>query len=408
MRRGPPRGCRQAFTARIVRWMLSRRRGATAAVRYATAVCAAVASCAFAPGAAFADDALPIAVVSIQTEDVLDQADALTTALKQILRRTPGWALQEGEWALEVLTVSLECSDPPDVACETKVADQLKAERVLWGTLKKQNASTVTAELHLWTRGKGSQVTTVSYSANLTEANDESLGKVANDALEQLTGGTPNGKVRLRVGTLHGQVLENGKLVGTVSAGLATISLPPGRHVLLVRGEGTTDLETIVEVKPLATVEVSLEPHAPEARVDLQKVFGFGAIGLGLGFAAVGIVSSLRIQGLNEDLDSQRGFVGADQDVCDVAAGEVKDPDFDSATVAEICNDASTFETLQMIMYPLAAVSVGTGIVLLSTADWSGDPEKVAGARPRNPKRELVLEPRVGVGHGNVRLSYTF
>jgi hypothetical protein len=389
-------------TDRIVRWMVSRRRGAAAALF-------ACATCALAPGWASAQEALPVAVVSIQTEDVLDQADALTTALKQALRRTPGWSLQEGEWALEVLTVSLECAEPPDAACETKMADQLKAERLLWGTLKKKNASTVDAELHLWTRGKGSQVATISYSANLTEANDESLGQVAKDALTQLTGGTPNGKVRLRVGTLNGQVLQDGKPVGTLSGGLATVSLPPGRHVLVVRSEGVADMETTVEVKPLGTVDVTLTPPPPEKGIDIQKVLGFGTIGLGLGFAAVGVVSSLRIQGLNEDLDPAREFVGADQDVCDVAAGDVRDPAFDATRVTEICDEAGTFETLQMIMYPLAAVSIGTGIVLLSTADWSGEPETgAASRRPREAKRELLLEPRVGLGRGNLRLTYTF
>lgn len=398
-----PRGCPGTRTDRIVRWMVSRRRGATAAALLACATCA------LAPGWASAEEALPIAVVSIQTEEVLDQADALTTALKQALRRTPGWSLQEGEWALEVLTVSLECAEPPDAACETKMADQLKAERLLWGTLKKKNASTVDATLHLWTRGKGSQVTTVSYSANLTEANDESLSRVAQDALTQLTGGTPNGKVRLQVGTLSGQILEDGKPVGTLSGGVATVSLPPGRHVLVVRSEGIADMETTVEVEPLGTVDVTLTPPPPEEGVDVQKILGFGTIGLGLGFAAVGVVSSLRIQGLNDDLDPAREFVGADEDVCDVAEGGRRDPGFDTARVTEICDTAGTFETLQMIMYPLAAVSIGTGIVLLSTADWSGDPE--TGAAPgsrREAKRELVLEPRVGLGRGNVRLTYTF
>lgn len=369
--------------------------------------------CAFAPGWAAAADAPPVAVVSIQTEDVLDQAEALTTALKQSLRRTPGWALQEGEWALEVLTVSLECAEPPDAACETKMADQLKAERLLWGTLKRKDGATVTGELHLWTRGQGSQVATIDYSANLTEANDESLAAVANDALGKLAGGAPPGKVHLRVGTVNGQVLENGAVIGTLVNGEATVSLPPARHALTVRGEGTTDLETFVEVKPRTTTEVNLQPQAPPSGPDWQKIAGFGTIGLGVGFAVVGVISSLQIQTLNDDLDPARQFVASDEDVCDVAASG-EGTGFDTAAVQGICDDASTFETLQMIMYPLAAVSIGTGVVLLTTADWSGDPETAAEASRRSAaRRELVMHPRVGVGptgidHGNVRLTYTF
>lgn len=385
------------------------RRGSTAAL-----LAFSGALCALTPGRASAADAPPVAVVSIQTEDVLDQAEALTTALKQGLRRTPGWALQEGEWALEVLTVSLECAEPPDAACETKMADQLKAERLLWGTLKRKDGATVTGQLHLWTRGQGSQVATIDYSANLTEANDESLAAVASEALGKLAGGAPEGKVHLRVGTVNGQVLENGKVVGTLTNGEATLSLPPGRHALSVRGEGTTDLETFVEVKSRTTTEVELQPQAPPGGPDWQKIAGFGTIGLGVGFAVVGVISSLQIQTLNDDLDPARQYVASDQDVCDVASSGVGNPGFDTASVQGICDDASTFETLQMIMYPLAAVSIGTGVVLLTTADWSGEPATATEASRRSAsRRELVVHPRVGVGpegigHGNVRFSYTF
>lgn len=362
----------------------------------------ASAACALAPRFAHAEgaqSALPVAVVSLQTDELLDQAEALTNAMKTSLRKTAGWNLQEGEWQLEVLTVSLECTDPPDATCETKMADQAKAERLLWGTVKKKNPTTAAADVHLWTRGKGSVAAHVEYSLNLTDASDEGLAAVAKDLLEKLTGGAPRGKAKLHVGDLDGEVLEGGKVVGQLRGGVATLDLTAGKHTLTVRGDGTTDLETIVEVKPLGTIDVTLKPVQPDSGPDWQKIFGFGTIGLGLGFAAVGIVSSVRVQTLNSDLDEVRTAVRDDQDVCDVANSNVKSPQFDSAHAAEVCNEASTFETLQMVMYPLAAVSIGTGIVLLSTADWSGDPDSA---------RRLVLEPRIGVGHGDLKLTYSF
>lgn len=368
----------------------------------ALALAAATATHLFVPRVAHADQeraALPVAVVSISTDEVLDQAEALTNAMKSSLRKTPGWALQEGDWQLEVLTVSLECKEPPDAACETKMADQTKAERLLWGTLKKKNPTTVTADLHLWTRGKGSVSAQAEYSINLSDASDDALGTVAKSLLEKLTGGVPKGKAVIHVGDIDGEILEGGKVIGQMRGGKATIDLDAGKHMLMVRGEGTTDLETMVEVKPLGTVDVTLKPQKPDSGPDWQKIFGFGTIGLGLGFAAVGVVSSVKIQGLNDDLDPAREFVSDDQDVCDAANSNIKDPQFDTGAVAKICNDAGTFETLQMIMYPLAAVSIGTGIVLLSTADWSGDDDDTG---------KLTLEPRIGVGHGDVKLTYTF
>ncbi len=371
----------------------------------AWAVAAATAICALAPRVARADEPgkLAVAVVSISTDEVLDQAEALTNAMKSSLRKTPGWELQEGDWQLEVLTVSLQCNEPPDEACETKIGDQAKAERLIWGTLKKKNPTTVTAELHLWTRGKGSVAAQAEYSLNLTDASDDALLTVSRSLLEKLTGGAPKGKAVFHVADLDGEILEGGKVVGQLRDGKATVDLDAGKHTLIVRADGTTDLEAIVDVKPLGSVEVTLKPQKPSSGPDWQKIIGFGTIGMGLGFATVGVVSSLRIQSLNTDLDRDREYVGGDQDVCDVANSDIKDPqldsDFNPTRVAEICNDANTFETLQMVMYPLAAVSIGTGIVLLSTADWSGDDGETG---------RLVLEPRIGVGHGELKLTYSF
>lgn len=388
--------------------MHRRRRGPVAALLACSA-----ALCAAAPGWASADEALPVAVVSIQTGDVLDQAEALTTALKQTLRRTPGFTLQDGDWALEVLTVSLECAEPPDAACETRMADHLKADRLLWGTLKRRDGATVVGQLHLWTRGEGSKATEVTYSANLTEANDESLSRIASDAVGALTGGAPAGKVVLRVGTVNGQVLEDGRPVGSIVNGQATLTLPPGRHALVVRGSGTTDLETFVEVKPRGTTEVTLQPQEPETGPDWQKIGGFTALGLGVGFAAVGVISSLRIGSLEDDVEPARDDVPADQDVCEYV-GRVGGSELDFPSAHQACEDAGTFEALQMVMYPLAAVSIGAGVVLLTTADWSGDPETAAEASRRSAgRRELVMHPRLGVGargasEGDVQFTLTF
>src|SRR5690606_5015749 len=110
--------------------------------------------------------------------------------------------------------------------------------------------------------------------------------------------------------------LEGGQPVGSIVNGQATLTLPPGRHALVIRGSGTADLETFVEVKPRGTTEVTLQPQARETGPDWQKIAGFGALGLGVGFAAVGVISSLRIDALNEDVDPARAQVPADEDVC--------------------------------------------------------------------------------------------
>ena len=37
----------------------------------------------------------------------------------------------EGDYSLEVLTLSLKCSEPPDANCQSRIADQIKSEENL-------------------------------------------------------------------------------------------------------------------------------------------------------------------------------------------------------------------------------------------------------------------------------------
>ena len=123
-------------------------------------------------------DTLPISVIAIQTDVADDQAEALTKALRNAVRAMPGWSLGEGDFSLEVLTLSLKCPEPPDASCQSRIADQIKSDRYVWGTIKKK-AGIVRGDVHLWVRGKGTSNQALEYSANLTEANDESLKKIA-------------------------------------------------------------------------------------------------------------------------------------------------------------------------------------------------------------------------------------
>src|SRR5215475_7074308 len=98
--------------------------------------------------------AYPVYVLAIDTDDAEDQADALTGALRSRVRSAPGWSLQETTHALGMLTTALRCPARPDAACLQKIGDQLRTDRFLWGFLTKAAGNQVTAELHLWARGK--------------------------------------------------------------------------------------------------------------------------------------------------------------------------------------------------------------------------------------------------------------
>ena len=81
-----------------------------------------------------------------------------------------------------LVTLSLKCPEPPDSNCQSRIADQIKSDRYIWGTLKKKGPA-VSGEVHLWVRGKGTAKQSLDYASNLTEANDEARNL---DALEAI------------------------------------------------------------------------------------------------------------------------------------------------------------------------------------------------------------------------------
>jgi len=40
-----------------------------------------------------------------------------------------------------VLTLSLKCAEPPDASCQSRIADQIKSDRYVWGTFQKKGAN---------------------------------------------------------------------------------------------------------------------------------------------------------------------------------------------------------------------------------------------------------------------------
>src|SRR4051812_25852404 len=207
------------------------------------------------PGA----DTLPIHVIALQTNDADDQAEALTKALRSAVRLMPGWSLGEGDNALEVLVLKLQCTEPPDASCQSRIADVIKSDRYVWGIVNKKGDNVV-GELNYWVRGQGTSKAPVDYSANLTEANDEALKKVANDAITSLTGGPPKGQLHVKAGNVSGQVFIDGQPVGALTNGEGTFNVPSGQRRITVKAAGYGDAETTTVVKPTGTVDVALNP----------------------------------------------------------------------------------------------------------------------------------------------------
>ena len=328
-------------------------------------------------------DTLPIHVISVQTLDADDQAEALTKALRTAVRAMPGWSQAEGDYSLEVLTLSLKCPDPPDAGCQSRIADQIRADRYVWGVLSKAKGGNVVGELSFWVRGKGTTTYKLDYSANLTEPQDEALKKVAMDAINKLTDGPPKGEVKVSAGGIAGQVFVDGQPLGALTGGQGTFFVPSGKHELIVKAPGYADMVSDITVKPTSPTDVTVVPVAVGEKkpTNWKRIGGFIALGAGVGFGAAGVYGSYQIGQLNksEDYKQYRQRYATTTNVCDVANGTDKtsgtvggapalSEDEKAKVLSTYCEPGNTAELLQLIFYPLAAVAAGAGVFLVATS----------------------------------------
>ncbi|APR83533.1 Hypothetical protein A7982_08882 [Minicystis rosea] len=351
--------------------------------------CGSVSAMAAEPG----PDTLPIHVIAIQTADADDQAEALTKALRVAVRQVPGWSLGEGDYSLEVLALSLKCPEPPDANCQSRIADQIKSDRYVWGTLKKKDKKSgmVSGDLNLWIRGKGTSKFPIEYSGNLTDQNDDSLRRIATDAINNLTGGPPKGSIHVHAGNVAGQVFLDGQPVGALKNGDGTFMVPAGSHKLTVKAVGFADTERQITVKPTGApldVALTLTAGGDRTPVNGKRIGGYAALGAGVVFGVVGFVSMAQVKSAQGAIDDVRQNTPSNVDVCDNMA---------NPGIVSACNKGKTFQTVQIAMFPLAAVAAGAGIYLIATSGKSA------------PKTgSLQFLPQVGPQGGRLDVTYSF
>src|SRR5262249_48802912 len=148
------------------------------------------------------------------------------------------------------------------------------------------------------------------------------------------------------------------------------------------------DVETSVVVKPNASADVGVSPvkAEPKTPTDWRKVGGIVGLGVGVASGVVGLIGTLQVNSINHDPDyvAFRMANSHSPNVCATA----KDPGpMQNAHVADLCDKGSTYETMQLITFPAAAVIGGIGLYFLATS----------GTREEKPKQSLVVEPSVGL-----------
>jgi hypothetical protein len=239
--------------------------------------------------------ATPLYVLDVDSDDADEQADALTHAIRSRVHASHGWSLLETQQSLATMMVALKCPPKPDAMCLQRIGDQIRADRYVWGTMTKKG-QTVTAEMHLWTRGKGESATSESYSDNLKDPTDESLLAVALRIFGKLTGTSAGGTVTVHAGAGGGALFVDGAQVGTFENGVAKVDVTAGQHVFEARVPGFTPGTQSASVSLGGTTEVTITPAPtaplPETKqgVSARKVIEFTLMGLG---AATLVVSGI-------------------------------------------------------------------------------------------------------------------
>lgn len=357
--------------------------------------------------------ALPVHVTAVKSDDALDQAEALTTALRKAVLNSDGWSLGDSEQSLEFLALKMKCSEPIDAACEGRIAEVLKADRFIWAVIAFDGAdnSKVKGTVNFFVRGKGTQQHQLSYSANLTDPNADALISVAESALAAVTGGAPQGTLKVSAGGVAGQIFIDDKPLGALEASGGTYQLPAGEHRVVVKSPGYEDAEGTASLKPATTVELTLTlvPVAQEAPIDGRFYAGIGVMAVAVGAGVVGLWASLEVSSKNDSPEWTEFLEDVPQgtDACEAAStgstgtGSVNNAD----GLIGICDDAATMEVLQAVMYPVAGVAAGVGLYLILTSDTlGGGSTDGADSALSSLKIVPIITPDVGA----VSLSYSF
>jgi hypothetical protein len=314
-------------------------------------------------------------VLAIDSDDAEDQADALTGALRSRIRAAPGWSLQETQHSLGMLTAALRCPTKPDAPCLQRIGDQLHTDRFVWGVLVKAPGQQVTAEVHLWARGKPDATDKETYSDNLKDQNDEVLRKIATRMLERLGGAPATGTIAVHAGEAEGSVWLNGMRRQSLEHGAAVLEVPPGTYTVEVRSNGFMPAQqagVVVSPGQESSVALKLLPEASGealstsggSHTDVRKVVAWTLVGAGAVAGVIAAVEGVRFLSLRSDLDTDRNKVDKSiPDVCAVSG--TTNPT--AGTACSDFNDAKSARTVGVLVGSAGLVALAAGAVLLLT-----------------------------------------
>jgi hypothetical protein len=323
---------------------------------------------------------VPVAVLALDSEDSEEQADAVTNAVRSRVRAAPGWSLIETTQSLGMLTAALKCPTRPPPECQQKIAEQIKTERYIWGfVMKGPTQGQVTAEIHLYQKGKADTVLKESYADNLKDANDDTLRKIATRIVERL-GGTAVGVVIVKSAEQTGEIIVDGEKHVPLAQGTARVELAAGGHSIELAPAGgaavkrnvlvTAGRETVVEFTPQGVTEAPAEGSPTKTR----KIIGGISMGVGAILGAVAVYEAFQWNSLQSDGEDYAKTI---------SRGTGKPCRETDAKCDSIDKDAKTASGLAWTLGGAGIVALGVGAFLFFSEPSSSETNKAEAPKPK-------------------------
>jgi hypothetical protein len=367
-------------------------------------------------------------VLPLDSEDADDQAEALGVALRSRAREKLS-PVADTSPSLGMLLAALRCPSRPDTGCLQKIADQLKTDRFIYGHVSRMGPSArgqLTADIHLYVRGRPDSSVKEVFSYNLKDQNDEYMRRMAARIVDRLAGtGPQTAIVSLRAGHADGEVWVDGAEKGRLQQGRASVELAAGRHVIEIRASGYAtarkEITVVGGTDADVTVPLALESESGASSdgggTNTRAIAGWALVGVGVaagGFAIYETVHFLKLRSDTEDFRDGHTIDGqkpSKEAICQAGSGPA--PAWvgnDAGAAKGICDNydsAKTASLLGIVGGAVAVISLATGsYLLLSDTSAKKDAPKSAHA-PRPPRKASVqFLPHFAPREGGMRAGF--
>jgi len=360
-------------------------------------------------------------ILSLDSEDADEQAEALSVALRARARAKLTWTVADSSPSLGMFLAALRCPPNPDAACLQKISDQLKTDRFIYGRVHRLGPTArgqLSAEIHLYVRGKPDVSVKEVFSDNLKDQNDDYLRRMASRIIDRLAGTSPQtATVTVHAGRAEGAIWVDGSESAPLRKGQGKLELGPGRHVIEVRVAGQGPVRKDVTVAGGSNLDLTLagasddEPsptpsvhQEPSRGTNTRSIVGWGLIGVGAIAGGFGIYEGVHFLQLRSDTDKfrdenqVRGQGPNKEAICQAGQQPATWNKSGEGAARDICDNydaAKTASLLGVIGGGVALAAIGTGAYLLLTdtsAKRDGRDERSAASRTKKASSKLAKD----------------